>query len=83
MGNVTHGHPEALHSAFVRPRTSAAAGSDRGGQPGYWVEPLSHHAYPLEFEAYRRHREAEERPLPRHRGRLYLAALGQHAIAGR
>jgi hypothetical protein len=68
MGNVAHVHRERLNSGFVRTRTPPAAGSDRGGQPDYWVEPVSHHIYPLEFEAYRRHREAEERPLSRHRG---------------
>ena len=31
-----------------------------------WAEPGTLHTYPLSFEAYRRAREAEERPLPRH-----------------
>jgi hypothetical protein len=31
-----------------------------------WAEPGTPHTYPLAFEAYRRAREAEERPLPRH-----------------
>jgi hypothetical protein len=31
-----------------------------------WVEPGTPHTYPLSYEAYRRTREAEERPLPRH-----------------
>jgi hypothetical protein len=43
-------------------------GSDSSDQHyDYWVEPRSHRGYPLAFEAYRRHREAEERPLSRHR----------------
>jgi len=32
----------------------------------YWAEPETGQAYPLSFEAYRRAREAEERPLARH-----------------
>jgi hypothetical protein len=31
-----------------------------------WTEPGMPHAYPLSYEAYRRAREAEEKPLPRH-----------------
>jgi hypothetical protein len=31
-----------------------------------WTEPGTPHIYPLSYEAYRRAREAEERPLPRH-----------------
>lgn len=37
-------------------------------QTSYWAEPGTPHTYPLSFEAYRRTREAEERPLPRHQG---------------
>jgi hypothetical protein len=33
----------------------------------YWIEPGTDHVYPLSFRAYRRAREAEEKPLPRHR----------------
>lgn len=33
----------------------------------YWIEPGTDHAYPLSFRAYRRAREAEEKPLSRHR----------------
>lgn len=46
-----------------------AAGQDRGGQqcPGYWVEPRTRRVYPLAFEAYRRRREAQERPRSGHR----------------
>jgi hypothetical protein len=35
--------------------------------PAHWVEPASHVAYPTWFPAYRRMREAEERPPARHR----------------
>ena len=35
-------------------------------QTAGWVEPGTPHIYPLSYEAYRRAREAEERPLPRH-----------------
>ena len=35
--------------------------------PAYWIEPASRVAYPTGFPAYRRMREAEERPLARHR----------------
>ena len=46
------------------------AGSHRGEYPdhGCWLQPGTGHIYPLEFEAYRRRREAEERPLRGHRG---------------
>jgi len=33
-----------------------------------WAEPGTQHTYPLSYEAYRRAREAEEKPLPRHLG---------------
>ena len=33
----------------------------------YWIDPRTGHVYPLTFEAYRREREAEERPLRAHR----------------
>jgi hypothetical protein len=33
----------------------------------HWIEPGTDHAYPLSFRAYRRAREAEEKPPPRHR----------------
>jgi hypothetical protein len=54
-----------LDSGCRRLRTNDNA---RHQHYGYWVEPRSHHIYPLAFDAYRRHREAEERPLSRHRG---------------
>ena len=31
-----------------------------------WTEPGAAQAYPFAFDAYRRQREAEEKPLPRH-----------------
>jgi len=45
-------------------------GSALGGIPeaSYWVEPGTSHAYPMSYQAYRRTREAEEKPPPRHRG---------------
>jgi hypothetical protein len=33
----------------------------------HWVDPGTHHQYPMSYRAYRRAREAEEKPLPRHR----------------
>jgi hypothetical protein len=39
----------------------------RQGIAGCWVEPCSGRVYPFEFEAYRRRREAEERPRSGHR----------------
>lgn len=33
-----------------------------------WTEPNTSHTYPIAYPAYRRTREAEEKPLPRHRG---------------
>lgn len=33
-----------------------------------WTEPHTSHAYPVAYPAYRRTREAQEKPLPRHRG---------------
>ena len=47
-----------------RERGSGAAPST---VPAHWVEPASHVAYPTWFPAYRRMREAEERPPARHR----------------
>lgn len=53
--------------------TAAADIARRQGVPGIdprteqWLEPRTHHAYPVRFEAYRRVREAQERPLPGHR----------------
>jgi hypothetical protein len=35
-------------------------------QTACWAEPGTPKTYPLSYEAYRRAREAEERPLPRH-----------------
>jgi len=35
--------------------------------PKLWTEPNTSHTYPIAFPAYRRTREAEEKPLPRHR----------------
>jgi hypothetical protein len=35
--------------------------------PDYWIDPRTSHVYPLTFAAYRREREAEERPLRAHR----------------
>ncbi len=32
-----------------------------------WIEPGTGRAYPMSYAAYRRAREAEEKPLPRHR----------------
>jgi hypothetical protein len=36
-------------------------------QTPYWADPSTHQAYPLAYDAYRRAREAEDPPLPRHR----------------
>jgi hypothetical protein len=36
-------------------------------RPDHWVEPRTGTAYPVRYEAYRRMREAQERPLPGHR----------------
>jgi len=33
----------------------------------HWVDPSTYHEYPMSYRAYRRTREAEEKPLPRHR----------------
>jgi hypothetical protein len=46
------------------------AGTDYIGDqyPNYWVEPGTRRIYPLAFKAYRRCREAEERPRSGHRG---------------
>jgi hypothetical protein len=46
-------------------RASTLPGRARGVV--HWVEPRTHHVYPLRYEAYRRVREAEERPPARHR----------------
>jgi hypothetical protein len=35
--------------------------------PVYWTDPGTRHEYPTSYAAYRRAREAEEKPLPRHR----------------
>jgi len=45
----------------------------QGTESEYWVEPSTHMAYPTSFSAYRRAREAQEKPLPRH------CALGRHS----
>jgi hypothetical protein len=39
----------------------------RAASSGCWVEPGTHQVYPTSFVAYRRMREAQEKPLPRHR----------------
>jgi len=55
------------------PRTEALASDsstdDRSGRagPSIWIEPGTGRAYPISYAAYRRAREAEEKPLPRHR----------------
>jgi hypothetical protein len=41
-----------------------------------WADPGTLNTYPLSYEAYRRAREAEERPLPRHQ--LLGAAVDRH-----
>lgn len=69
MADVARRQHESFSSAVVGFRMPAAAGNHRGRpqRSGYWVEPHTRHIYPLGFEAYRRRREAEERPLPGHR----------------
>lgn len=34
----------------------------------HWIEPRTRHAYPVRYDAYRRMRETQERPLAGHRG---------------
>jgi hypothetical protein len=68
MGDVAHRQSEALNSGCLDSGRRRLWANGSGGQHyGHWVDPRSHHSYPLTFEAYRRHREAEERPLSRHR----------------
>jgi len=53
-----------LSSSLIAPTSYAAdglTGTDR------WVEPGTAQCYPLSFGAYRRMREAEDKPLSRHR----------------
>ena len=58
----------------VRPRSHQPFDGNREertparGEERYWVEPHTGQAYPVAFEAYRRRREAEERPPSRQRG---------------
>lgn len=70
MGDVAYRQRELHTPTFFSPRFAAAASRNPGGHqhPGYWVEPRTRHTYPLAFEAYRRRREAEERPPSGHRG---------------
>jgi hypothetical protein len=35
-------------------------------ESSYWVEPSTHMVYPMSYQAYRRTREAQEKPPPRH-----------------
>lgn len=44
------------------------AGAHTQERPPHWIEPGTGRTYPYRFEVYRRLRETEERPLPRHRG---------------
>jgi hypothetical protein len=48
---------------------SCVAGPDAGATVGsaYWLDPGTAEIYPVSYPAYRRAREAEEKPLPRHR----------------
>ena len=53
-----------MSSSLIAPTSYAAeglTGTDR------WVEPGTAQCYPLSFGAYRRTREAEDKPLSRHR----------------
>jgi len=70
MGNVVYRQRKTPTPTMLSPGNTAAASSRSGEHqhPGYWIEPHTHHTYPLAFEAYRKQREAEERPRPRHRG---------------
>ena len=59
------------HSLLPAASLVAAGPEPRGGLPGaeagYWLEPGTGLRYPMSFYAYRRAREAEEKPPPRHR----------------
>ena len=48
---------------------SCLAGQDGGATVGsaYWLDPGTAAIYPVSYPAYRQAREAEEKPLPRHR----------------
>lgn len=68
--NAASRQGEFLTSTVLGSRRIPTTASDRRGEhplSGYWVEPRTRHVYPLEFRAYRRRREAEERPLSGHR----------------
>jgi hypothetical protein len=53
------GHPRLKSPGIQR------ADAMRGGT--IWIDPGTAHIYPVSFRAYRRAREAEEKPLARHR----------------
>src|SRR5262245_38640437 len=58
-------------SGLRRHSTNAAMGGVAvmdSATTDYWVEPGTRVAYPTSYWAYRRTREAEEKPPPRHRG---------------
>src|SRR5262249_11281614 len=70
MRNATPQAREAFPCSTIDARKGAASALEHGGDrpSGYWVEPCTRQVYPHAFEAYRRRREAEERPPARHRG---------------
>jgi len=70
MRNATPQAREAFPCSTIDARKRAASVLERGGDrpSAYWVEPCTGQIYPHAFEAYRRRREAEERPPSRHRG---------------
>src|SRR6266496_1210623 len=66
----------STHSAMPRRGAASAGqytheGADRprlaSVRTGSWIEPGTRQAYPTSYHAYRRAREAEEKPLARHR----------------
>jgi hypothetical protein len=42
--------------------------NELGHRVASWVDPGTHHEYPMSYTAYRRAREAHEKTPPRHRG---------------
>src|SRR4029453_2755402 len=57
--------PDGLHG----PNGSPVEGASHREQaaPAHWAEPGTPHCYPLPYGAYRRTREAQEKPPARHR----------------